>query len=186
MLLNSKIVNKGWKMHPFSLLSVSGSMVTDKDLLKKNGLVIAFICNHCPYVKDIIGRMVNDFNELEELGVGTVAIMPNDADNYPEDSYENMIKFSEKFNFSFHYLYDQNQEIAKKYNAVCTPDFYCFDKNKKLFYRGRLDNLRYQSKNEISRKKELVNSFKEKIKGNILEEVQYSSMGCSIKWKKNI
>ena len=185
MLLNSKIVNKGWKLRPFSLLSVDGNIITDKDLIKSNGLIVAFICNHCPYVKDIIGRMVNDFKELEKLEVGTAAIMPNDANNYPEDSYDNMIKFSNQHNFNFHYLYDKDQEIARNYNAVCTPDFFCFDNNKELFYRGRLDNLKYKSKNLLPRKKELVEAVKLKInKGKTVEE-QYSSMGCSIKWKKN-
>jgi len=97
-----------------------------------------------------------------------------------------MIKFSNQHNFNFHYLYDKDQEIARNYNAVCTPDFFCFDNNKELFYRGRLDNLKYQSKNEISRIKELVNSIKLKIKENMIETLQHSSIGCSIKWKKNI
>ena len=186
MLLNSKIVNKGWKLRPFSLLSVAGNVITDKDLIKSNGLVVAFICNHCPYVTDIVGRMVDDFKELEKLEVGTTAIMPNDTDSYPEDSYDNMIRFSDQHNFNFHYLYDKNQEFARNYNAVCTPDFFCFDNNNELFYRGRLDNLKYQSKNEILRTKELVNSFKLRIKENTTATFQHSSMGCSIKWKKNI
>ena len=185
MLLNSKIVNKGWRMLSFGLLSVQGQQIHQKDLIKKNGLVIAFICNHCPYVKDIINRVVLDFKELNSIDVGTVAIMPNDVDNYPEDSYEKMISFSKINNFSFHYLYDEAQQVAKDYNAVCTPDFFCFDKNQELFYRGRLDNLKYKSKNLLPRKKELVEAVKLKInKGKTVEE-QYSSMGCSIKWKKN-
>ena len=185
MLINSKIVNKGWKLKPFELLSVQGSNVNEKILFKKNGLVIAFICNHCPYVKDIINRLVMDFQELNGIDVGTVAIMPNDAESYPEDSYENMIKFAKENNFSFHYLFDQSQEIAKSYNAVCTPDFFCFDKNKELFYRGRLDNLKYKSKDSLSRIKELVNAYKLKNTKGLAVEKQYSSMGCSIKWKKS-
>ena len=184
MLLNSKIVNKGWEMKPFNLLSVSGNYINSHDVKKKNGLLIAFICNHCPYVKDIVNRMVSDFNELKKLDVGIVAIMSNDTDNYPEDSYENMIKFSNSNKFTFHYLYDEKQDVAKNYNAVCTPDFYCFDKNNQLFYRGRLDNLRYQSKNQNLRKKELVHSFKLKINDNVTQALQHSSMGCSIKWKR--
>ena len=185
MLLNSKIVNKGWKMKPFSLLSVSGNYINCQDIKKPNGLVIAFICNHCPYVKDIVNRMVKDFNELINLDVGIIAIMSNDAESYPEDSYENMIKFSNQNKFNFHYLYDKNQEVAKNYNAVCTPDFFCFDKKNLLFYRGRLDNLKYQSKNQKLRKKELVCSFKLKINDNKTQDLQHSSMGCSIKWKKS-
>ena len=184
MLLNSKIVNKGWLLKPFNLLSTSGNMVNEKDLFKSNGLVITFICNHCPYVKDIINRIVKDFIDLQRLNVGIVAIMPNDAKSYPADSYDNMVKFAKIHNFNFHYLYDQYQKTAEEYGAVCTPDFFCFDKNKKLFYRGRLDNLKFQSKNEKFRKKELLNAFKLKIENNIIENTQYSSMGCSIKWKK--
>ena len=185
MLLNSKIVNKGWKLKPFNLLSVQGENLDQERLFKYNGLVIAFICNHCPYVKDIISRIVLDFKELANMDVGTVAIMPNDTESYPEDSYENMKKFSKENNFSFHYLIDKNQEVAKTYNAICTPDFFCFDKNKKLFYRGRLDNLKYKSKNLLSREKNLVDAFKLKISKGLTVEKQYSSIGCSIKWKKN-
>ena len=185
MLINSKIVNKGWKLKPFELLSVQGGNVNYKNLFKKNGLVISFICNHCPYVKDIINRLVIDFQELNRIDIGTVAVMPNDTESYPEDSYENMIKFATENSFSFHYLFDQSQEVAKNYNAVCTPDFFCFDKNKELFYRGRLDNLKFKSKNSISRITELVNACKLKSTKDITEKQQYSSMGCSIKWKKS-
>ena len=184
MLLNSKIVNKGQKLVPFKLLSVDGKIVNHKELVKKNGLVISFICNHCPYVKDIINRIVIDFNELNSLEVGTVAIMPNDVDSYPEDSYENMIIFAKENNFKFHYLYDKNQLVARDYNAVCTPDFFCFDKNNELFYRGRLDDLKYKSKSFLSRKKDLVNAVKLNIKKGLTIDNQNSSMGCSIKWKK--
>ena len=133
MLINSKIVNKGWKLKPFELLSVQGSNVNEKILFKKNGLVIAFICNHCPYVKDIINRLVNDFQELNRIDIGTVAVMPNDTESYPEDSYENMINFATENNFSFHYLFDQSQKIAKSFNAVCTPDFFVLIKIKNCF-----------------------------------------------------
>ena len=183
MLLKSKIVNKGKKLIPFNLLSVDGNKVNEKSLFKKNGLVLAFICNHCPYVKDIINRVVKDFNELNNINVGTAAIMPNDTESYPEDSYENMIKFAKENNFSFHYLFDESQIVAKSYSAMCTPDFFCFDKNKELFYRGRLDNLKYKSKSSLSRKKELVNAFNLKVFKGLTVNKQYSSMGCSIKWK---
>ena len=184
MLLNSQIVNKGWKLKPFDLLSVAGKKVNQDKLFKKNGLVVAFICNHCPYVLNIIDRIVIDFKELNKIDVGTVAIMPNDTESYPEDSYKNMIKFSKENNFSFHYLFDESQEVAKNYNAVCTPDFFCFDKNKELFYRGRLDNLKYKSKNNLLRNKELVNAVSLKVTNGSTINKQYSSMGCSIKWKK--
>ena len=92
--------------------------------MKTNGIVVAFICNHCPYVKDIIDRVVEDFNELEKLNVGSVAIMSNDVESYPEDSFENMKKFSKLNKFKFHYLYDEEQNVAESYGAVCTPDFF--------------------------------------------------------------
>ncbi|MDC3023884.1 redoxin domain-containing protein, partial [Alphaproteobacteria bacterium] len=130
-----------------------------------------------------INRIVIDFNELNSLEVGTVAIMPNDVDSYPEDSYENMIIFAKENNFQFHYLYDKNQQVARAYNAVCTPDFFCFDKNSELFYRGRLDDLKYKSKSFLSRKKDLVNAVKLNIKKGLTIDNQNSSMGCSIKWK---
>ena len=183
MLLKSKIVNKGKKLIPFNLLSVNGSKINERILFKKNGLVLTFICNHCPYVKAIINRVVKDFEELNNIGVGTAAIMPNDTESYPEDSYENMIKFAKENNFTFHYLFDESQVVAKSYSAICTPDFFCFDKNKELFYRGRLDNLKYKSKSSLSRKKDLVNAFKLKIVKDLTVDKQYSSMGCSIKWK---
>jgi len=184
MLLNSKIVNKGSKLANFRLLSVNGRLITKKDVLKTNGVVVAFICNHCPYVKDIIDRIVEDFRELEKLNVGSIAIMSNDVEHYPEDSYENMKEFSKLNKFKFHYLYDEEQKAAKRFGAVCTPDFFCFDNNQELFYRGRLDNLKYKSKEKKLRKKELLNAFKLKIDKNKTETEQHSSMGCSIKWKK--
>ena len=102
-------------------------------IFKNNGLAIAFICNHCPYVKDIINRMVEDFNELLKIKVGVVAIMPNDTNTYPEDSYENMIKFAKKNKFTFPYLYDEDQKVAAEYNAVCTPDFFVLIKTNNYF-----------------------------------------------------
>ena len=185
MLLNSKIVNKGWALRPFKLLSVSGKILDESKLVKPNGLVIAFICNHCPYVKDILSRMLEDFNELKKLNVGLVAIMPNDVDSYPEDSFDKMIEFAKSHKFHFDYLYDEQQNVANIYGAICTPDFFCFDKNRKLFYRGRLDNLTFQAKDKKFRKKELLNAFRLKIEKNIIESTQYPSIGCSIKWKKN-
>lgn len=186
MLLNSGNAKLGWKLIPFYLLANTGKRISTEMIFKNNGLAIAFICNHCPYVKDIINRMVEDFNELLKIKVGVVAIMPNDTNTYPEDSYENMIKFAKKNKFTFPYLYDEDQKVAAEYNAVCTPDFFCFDKNKQLFYRGRLDNLKYQSKHKYKRKKELIEAYRLKINDNNIQSKQHASMGCSIKWKKNI
>ncbi len=182
MLLKSNKVEIGYKIDNFSLLNIDNTYLEMQKIIKDNGLVIAFICNHCPYVKDIIVRLVEDFQYLQSLNVGTVAVMPNDADKYPEDSFENMKKFSTYYNFKFPYLYDKDQSLAKKLNAVCTPDFFCFDSTKKLFYRGRLDNIRYKEKSN-NREKSLIDAFSKKIKDNIIEKNQLSSIGCSIKWK---
>ena len=148
MLLNSKKINTKFETVAFKLLDVSEKLISLNDISKKNGMVLAFICNHCPYVKDIISRVVNDFDILQSLDVGVAAIMPNDAEQYPEDSYEKMKMFSLNNKFSFPYLYDKDQSVANAYQAVCTPDFFGFNKSNKLFYRGRLDNLKFQEKNK--------------------------------------
>ena len=167
----------------FKLLDVSGKLISLNDISNNNGIVLAFICNHCPYVKDIISRMVNDFNILQSLDVGVAAIMPNDTEQYPKDSYEKMKEFSLNNKFSFPYLYDKDQSVAKTYQAVCTPDFFGFNKSNKLFYRGRLDNIKFQEKNK-DREPNLINAFKQMLKNNSIVENQISSIGCSIKWKR--
>ena len=183
MLLNSKKINTKFETVAFELLDVSGKLISHNDIKKKNGMVIAFICNHCPYVKDIISKVVNDFDILQSLDVGVAAIMPNDTEQYPEDSYEKMKEFSHNNKFSFPYLYDKDQSVANTYQAVCTPDFFGFSKNNKLIYRGRLDNLKFQEKNK-NREPSLINAFKQMLKNNSIVENQISSIGCSIKWKR--
>ena len=182
MLLKSNKVKIGYIVDNFSLQNIDNTYLEIHKISMKNGLVIAFICNHCPYVKDIISRLVEDFKHLKSLNVGVLAVMPNDTDKYPEDSFENMKKFSDYHNFKFPYLYDKNQLVAKKLNAVCTPDFFGFDNTNKLFYRGRLDNIRYKKKSN-NRETSLINAFNKKIKDNLIEKNQISSMGCSIKWR---
>ena len=130
------------KASNFNLLNIDNKYYNLDDIRKSNGFVIAFICNHCPYVKDLIARLVADFKYLQSLDIGVAAIMPNDFISYPEDSFKNMQKFSIANKFTFPYLIDASQAVALKYEAVCTPDFYCFDKHDKLYYRGRLDNIR--------------------------------------------
>ena len=184
MLLSSKKIIHGFKAQEFNLINIDNNMISIDQVLAKNGLVVAFICNHCPYVKDLISRLVKDFEYLLNIEVGVVTIMPNDTDNYPEDSFESMKSFAKKNKFSFPYLIDKDQSVAKAYKAVCTPDFFCFDKNKYLFYRGRLDNLKYKEKQDI-RETSLLNAVREKLYNNNYIENQISSMGCSIKWKNN-
>ena len=181
---NSSIAQIGWKAKNFSLPSISGTVVSYNEIKRKNGTLIAFICNHCPYVVDILPRMISDFKKLEALEVGVVAIMSNDSKQYPEDSFENMKIFANKNKFFFNYLYDESQDVAASYKAVCTPDFFCFDKNDSLFYRGRLDNIKYKQKIQETRISELLNAFNRQIQNNEIMDRQISSMGCSIKWKR--
>ena len=167
----------------FNLMNVNNEMISLDHAKGLNGTVIVFICNHCPYVKAIATRLKKEADELLEHSIKTIAIMSNDVINYPDDSFENMKIFSEKYKFNFPYLYDETQEIANKYNAVCTPDFYGFDKNLKLKYRGRIDSgiMNSDNKNEIQR--DLYNAMI-KIKNDGVGPVeQINSIGCSIKWK---
>ena len=184
MLLNSTNLNLNWKAKNFKLLSTTNIKLNYNDIKGKEGVVLAFICNHCPYVKDIIIRVVRDFTYLKKLDVGVAAIMSNDTIHYPADSFINMQKFALHYKFNFPYLIDETQEVARKYDAVCTPDFFCFNKEDKLFYRGRLDNLKYMQEEQSNRKPELVIAFEEMIKNNNIVDNQINSMGCSIKWKK--
>ena len=171
----------GTKAISFSLNGVDENIYNLDQIKGKNGTLIMFICNHCPYVKGVIDRLVADVMNLQKKGIGCVAIMSNDVINYPEDSFENMKKFSEENNFTFPYLYDETQEIAKAYGAVCTPDFFGYNKNLELQYRGRLDNTGISS--EILKDKELLNAFHQIIKTGRGPKEQKSSMGCSIKWR---
>ena len=125
------------KAHDFYLKGVDNKFYRLKDCIGNNGLIIMFICNHCPYVKAIIKQLVEDINELKKSGIQAVAIMSNDTKNYPEDSFEKMMSFSNLHKFSFQYLFDKTQEVAKKFGAVCTPDFFGYNKELKLQYRGR-------------------------------------------------
>jgi len=139
-----------------------------------------FICNHCPYVKSIIHRIIRDTKELKDLGVNSVAIMSNDPGEYEEDSFENMQKIATKMNFPFPYLVDETQEVAKSYGAVCTPDFFGYNSELGLQYRGRLDESRKET--IVDAKRDLFEAMKEiAISGNGPDE-QIPSMGCSIKW----
>lgn len=147
-----------------------------------NGLVVAFICNHCPYVKAVIERMVRDASDLAAHGVGFVAICSNDADEYPEDSFENMANFARRHAFPFPYLHDEDQSVARAYEAVCTPDFFGFNGNLELQYRGRLDASRAQPASGDVRR-DLYEAMLEIARSGQGPRDQIASMGCSIKWK---
>jgi len=166
----------------FNLKNIDSSALTYDDVKGENGTVIAFICNHCPYVKAIIERFVADMKDLQGIGIGVAAIMPNDTDNYPEDSFENMQKFADQQGFSFPYLLDETQEVAKAYGAVCTPDLYGFNKHGELQYRGRLDSAGPNEPDGEPRR-ELVHAMKNVANSGTAPAEQQPSMGCSIKWK---
>ena len=166
----------------FNLINIDDKFISLEKAKGNHGTVIVFICNHCPYVKAIASRLKKEADELLKNSINTIAIMSNDTSKYPDDSFENMKIFANKYKFNFPYLYDETQEVAQKYNAVCTPDFFGFDKNLKLKYRGRLDSGTMNSdKEKINR--ELYNAM---IKIKNLGEgpiEQNNSIGCSIKWK---
>ena len=164
----------------FKLTGVDGKQYDLNSLQGPNGLLIMFICNHCPYVKSIINRIIRDASELNKLGINSVGIMSNDPNEYEEDSFENMKKISTDLFFPFPYLIDEKQEGAKSYGAVCTPDFFGYNKNLGLQYRGRLDESRKESVADAKRELfEAMRAIAETGKGPVN---QIPSMGCSIKW----
>lgn len=166
----------------FKLKNIDDRLYTLQDLKGRAGTVIAFICNHCPYVQAVIDRLVETAQRLEPLGVNTIAIMPNDTDNYPQDSFENMKAFAKEHNFSFPYLIDETQEVAKAYGAVCTPDIFGFDAGLKLVYRGRIDSAGKDARTPDTRA-ELFEAMAEIANGVAPDRPQQPSMGCSIKWR---
>ena len=183
VLTKTPICNFGEKAKDFNLKSTENKQITLNNVKGKNGTLIMFICNHCPYVKAIIKDLVEDVKFLEDLGVKSVGIMSNDIKNYPDDSFENMISFSKLNNFSFPYLVDETQDVAKKYNAVCTPDFFGYNKNLELQYRGRIRELKNLKpiREGDSDLKLAMKMVSETGKG---PRVQIPSMGCNIKWFK--
>ena len=184
MSVNAPNKELGWKAPDFKLLSIDDNFYSLDDLKGKKGTVIAFICNHCPYVIKIADRLSQEALQLNKIGVSTIAIMSNDVFSYPEDSFENMKLFSKKFNFTFPYLYDETQNIARNYGAVCTPDIFGFNQSLELMYRGRIDSGVMNSKNsEI--KRELYHAMVQIKNEGVGPKEQLNSFGCSIKWKSN-
>jgi len=182
-LTETPICNFGEKAKDFNLLSTENKKVSLDNIRGENGTLVMFICNHCPYVKAVIKDIAQDAKFLESIGVKSAAIMSNDVKNYPEDSFENMISFSKLHNFSFPYLIDESQKVAKEYGAVCTPDFFGYNKNLELLYRGRireLKNLKPITKGDSDLRvaMKLVSTSE---KG---PTKQIPSMGCNIKWFK--
>lgn len=180
--METPVCDFGRKAIDFALPGVDGKTWTLQDCRGENGLLVMFICNHCPYVKAVRERIVLDTRELKEYGIGSVAIMSNDPTDYPEDSFANMKKVAEEFNFSFPYLLDETQEIAKAYGAVCTPDFFGYNAALELQYRGRLDASRKEAAPSEARR-ELFEAMKQIARTGRGPAEQIPSMGCSIKWK---
>ena len=172
----------GWQAPDYNLPDVDGKTVSLKESMGPSGLLVMFICNHCPYVKAILPRLVADVKELQALGVNAVAIMSNDPTDYPEDSLENMRKIAQEMAFPFPYLLDETQQVAKRYDAVCTPDFFGFNKNFELQYRGRFDESRKETAPNSTR--DLFHAMKLVAETGQGPQEQISSIGCSIKWKE--
>src|SRR5271167_4022929 len=140
----ANICDFGWKARDFALTGVDGKNYSLADVRGSKGLLVVFICNHCPYVKASIDRIVAEAKALREIGVGTIAIMPNDTESYPEDSFDRMKTFAARHGFTFPYVIDETQDVARAYDAQCTPDFFGFNAQDELQYRGRLDASRIQ------------------------------------------
>ena len=181
MPIKTPICNFGEKANNFELPSTDNKIVSLNDVKGEKGTLIMFICNHCPYVKAVIDDIVDDCKQLEKEGIKSVAIMSNDTKNYPDDSFKNMIKFSEKYKFTFPYLIDETQSIAKSYDAVCTPDFFGYNKNLELQYRGRIRELK-DLKPVRNDESDLLLAMKMIAKTGKGPEKQIPSMGCNIKW----
>ena len=180
--LETPVCEFGKKAIDFSLPGVDQQLWTLDKCMGEKGLLIMFISNHCPYVKAIRKKLVRDTRELMGLGVNSVAIMPNDTVAYPEDSVENMLKISQEFEFPFPYLLDETQEVARAYDAVCTPDFFGYNADLELQYRGRLDAAGPKSEDDTQRR-ELFEAMKQVAETGQGPEHQIPSMGCSIKWR---
>ena len=182
-LTKTPICNFGEKAKDFNLKSIENKQISLNDIKGEDGTLVMFICNHCPYVKAIIKDLVDDVKFLEKIGISSVSIMSNDVKNYPEDSFENMISFSKLHTFSFPYLIDETQGVAKDYGAVCTPDFFGYNKNLELQYRGRIRELKDLKpvKTGDSDLKKAMKLIAETGNG---PKNQIPSMGCNIKWFK--
>jgi len=181
--LNPPVCDFGWKAPDFNLLGVDERNWTLADLVGEKGLLVMFICNHCPYVQAILERLVADMAMLKTLGINAVAISSNDFVSYPQDSFEKMKEVANKFNFGFPYLLDESQEIARSYDAVCTPDFFGFNANLELQYRGRFDDQGRDLRPKPNATKDLLLAMQLVAATGAGPKDQIASVGCSIKWK---
>ena len=181
MAAETPVCDFGWKAPAFRLEGIDAKSYSLEDVRGANGTLIMFICNHCPYVRAVIDRIVREVGELEASGIGAIGIMSNDTEAYPEDSFENMKVFAAENGFNFPYVIDRTQEVARAYDAVCTPDFFGFNKDLELQYRGRLDQSRKSAAEDARRElNEAMVQIAETGRG---PEHQIPSMGCTIKWR---
>lgn len=183
-LLATPICEFGKSAPDFALLGVDGQFWTLAQCMGEKGLLVMFICQHCPYVKSIHERILRDTRELKSLGIHSVAIMSNDPSDYPEDSYSNMQRMAKEFAYPFPYLFDETQQVAKAYGAVCTPDFFGYNADFGLQYRGRLDASRKETAPPDTIR-DLFLAMKQVAKTGKCTTEQIPSMGCSIKWREN-
>jgi peroxiredoxin len=181
--LETPVCDFGTPAVDFSLPGVDGQIWTLEKCRGEKGLLVMFICNHCPYVKAVRERIVRDTRELQDYGIKSVAIMANDPTLYEEDSFENMKRVAEEFNFPFPYIMDESQEVARAYGAVCTPDFFGYNAELALQYRGRLDASRMDTAPADARR-DLFEAMVQIATTGQGPKEQIPSMGCSIKWKE--
>ncbi|WP_153109168.1 thioredoxin family protein [Propionivibrio limicola] len=183
MPVSTPPVDLGWTAPAFKLADTSGTSRTLESVRGPNGLLVMFICNHCPYVKAILDRLCRDVRDIQALGIGVAAIMSNDTDAYPNDSFANMQKLAKDLDFPFPYLYDPEQTAARDYGAVCTPDFFGFNRDLALCYRGRLDSAGIKPA-EPGTRRELLEAMRLVATTDQGPAEQYPSLGCSIKWRE--
>ena len=180
-LLESTMPPLGTPAHDFSLEGIDSKIYSLKSCSEKEIIVIIFMCNHCPYVKAVLKRIIDLQNDFIARGVQFIGINPNDATRYPDDSLENMKIIAKENDFSFPYLIDPSQEVAKSYDAVCTPDLYVYGKNRKLVYRGRIDD-NWEDSEKVTQQ-DLKLALENILSQEVITSKQIPSMGCSIKWK---
>jgi peroxiredoxin len=183
--LQTPVCDFGWPAPDFELVGVDGKTYTLADVRGPKGTLVMFICNHCPYVKAIRPRLVRDLKELKALGINAIAIMSNDPTEYPEDGFEHMQAVAKEFDFPFPYVIDPTQQVAKNYGAVCTPDFFGFNDELELQYRGRFDESRKETAPEGVRR-DLFEAMKQVAETGRGPEEQIPSIGCSIKWIETV
>lgn len=181
--LTTPICDFGWKAPDFALPGVDGRTCTLEDVRGPSGTVVVFLCNHCPYVKSSIGRLIADARLLQAEGIGFAAISANDAAAYPEDSFDNMKRFASAHDMPFPYLHDESQEVARTYGAICTPDYFGVNADLELQYRGRLDAGRKDPPPPDARR-ELLEAMRQVARTGEGPREQVASMGCSIKWRE--